>query len=132
MPDLDHLAREFEKLHDSMPLLLSRMAVIEAWQSGHPETHRLEKVVLDTAKIATDAKLHEMNELRKQIDSERGLYPTRELMDTKLAVVNKDIDDLRSSRDTEVGSKTTEQSFFDRYWPLFVAVIVVVAEHFWK
>ena len=129
---LDHLSKEFERIHDAFPKLETRLAIVEAWQLSHPETHRLEKLALDTAKIATDAKLHDMNELRKQIDNERGLYPTRELVDTKLAVIHKDIADLRSSRDTNTGEKSGEQSFLDRYWPLFVAGAVVIAEHFWK
>lgn len=126
--DLGHLEKEFEKVHDELPILLSRVAVTEEWQRAHPETHRLEAAALALANAAIAAKLHDMNELRKQIDTERGTFITREFYDREHQRIREEISDLRSSRDQGAG----EQSFLERFWPLFVAVGIVILQHFWK
>jgi hypothetical protein len=126
--DLEHLAKEFEKVHDELPILLVRIAVVEEWQRTHPETHRLEGVALSLASSMTAAKLHDMNELRKQIDTERGIFITREFYDREHQRIREELSDLRSSRDQGAG----EQGFLERFWPLFVAVGIVILQHFWK
>jgi hypothetical protein len=126
--DLGHLEKEFEKVHDELPILLSRVAVTEEWQRTHPETHRLEAAAFALANAAIAAKLHDMNELRKQIDTERGTFITREFYDREHQRIREEISDLRSSRDQGAG----EQSFLERFWPLFVAVGIVILQHFWK
>src|ERR1035441_4420028 len=81
MINVDHLAKEFEKLHDEFPKLLVHVALLEEWQRIHPDTHRLEGVALSIIKNATDLRLESMNELRKQIETERGSFVARELYD---------------------------------------------------
>ena len=121
---LDHLEREFEKVHDALPGLLARLAVLETWQRGHPDTHRLEGVALSLAREATDSRLHAMNELRQQIDQERGMYITRELYDREHQRMQEEVANLRTSRDTSTG----EKSALERFWPLLLsAAILAVA-----
>jgi hypothetical protein len=95
MIDLTHLESEFEKVHDALPVLTVRVAVIEEWLKSHPETHRLEGVALAVAKVATDLRLESMNNLRLQIDSERGSFVARELYDREHTRVREEITNLR-------------------------------------
>jgi hypothetical protein len=52
--------------------------------------------------------------------------------DAKIAELAKSYDakiaDLTKSRDTASG----EQGFLERFWPLIVAVAILVVQHFWK
>ena len=146
----EHISREFEKLHDEIPGLCVRISLTEKWQEAHPDTHRLEGNALSIAKAETDRRLHEMNQMRKQIDNERGTFVNRELYeqqharlredimkgaaynDAKIAELAKNYDakiaDLTKSRDTASG----EQGFLEKFWPLIVAVAILVVQHFWK
>ena len=127
--DLGHLEKEFEKVHDELPILLSRIAVIEEWQRTHPETHRLEAAALALANAAIAAKLHDMNELRKQIDTERGTFITREFYDREHQRIREEISDLRSSRDTSSG----EKGLLEQLWPFILAALTFLAGHLvWK
>ena len=129
MADLEHLAKEFEKVHDELPLLLVRIAVVEEWQRTHPDTHRLEGVALALASTITAAKLHDMNELRKQIDTERGTFITRELYDREHQRIREELSDLRSSRDTSSG----EKGLLEQLWPFILAALTFLAGHLvWK
>jgi hypothetical protein len=123
---------------------------MESWQRTHPETHRLEKVALDIAKDATDKRLESMNELRKQIDLERGTFVTRELygqehqhladtvtilrsdarkdIDILREDMRKSLDDLRKSRDTSVG----EKSILEQLWPFLFAAATFFGGHYLK
>ena len=94
---LDHLEREFEKVHDALPLLFTRVALIEEWQSAHPNTHKLEAIAVEVARRALDEKLHTMNNLKAQIDSERNTFITRELYDREHRRMQDDIANLRAS-----------------------------------
>ena len=141
---LDHLEREFEKVHDALPILATRVALVEEWQQSQPGTHRLEGVALTVAKEATDKRLEDMNNLRKQIDSERNTFITRELYDrehlrmreelTNLRMTQEAaIANLRTSRDESVGEKGT----LERFWPLLLsagilAIAIIEAAQHWK
>ena len=128
MAGLEHLAKEFEKVHDALPGLVTRIVQLEVWQSSHPDTHRLEGVALEVAKRATDQRLESMNELRKQIDMERGTFISRELYDREHLRIREElttlrttqeaaIANLRTSRDESVGEKGT----LERFWPLLLS-----------
>ena len=130
---LDHLSREFEKVHAALPVLTTRVAVVESWIVKHPDTHRLEGVALALAREATDGRLHSMNELRQQIDRERGTYITCELYDREHQRLQADIASLRSSRDTSTG----EKSALERFWPLLLsaallALAIIEAAKHWQ
>lgn len=128
MADLEHLSKEFEKVHDAIPKLCVRISLVEEWQRSHPETHRLESFALSVAKTATDQRLESMNELRKQIESERNTFVTRELYDRELARSRAEIDNLRQSRDEGIG----EKGILEKFWPLLLAAAMFLAGHWWK
>jgi hypothetical protein len=128
MAELEHFAREFEKVHDSLPKMEVRIAVVEEWQKSHPDTHRLEGVALELARKATDIRLESMNELRNQISEERGTFVTRELYDREAQRIREELNNLRASRDSSSG----EKGLLEKFWPLFLALAMFVAGHFWK
>ena len=85
MADLEHLTKEFEKLHDSVPLICERIARVEKWEEMHPSVHNLEKesvaLAFAAANMATahskseiERRLEAANRLREQIEQERGTY----------------------------------------------------------
>ena len=125
MADLDHLAIEFEKVHDVMPLLIARIAKTEMWMELHPQLHRAEGQAVTIAQDALGKKMVELNDVRNRfVDKEEYRREHTHLLE--------EISELRTAKDTNSGEKTGEQSFMDRYWPLFVAGAIVIAEHFWK
>lgn len=125
MADLDHLAREFEKVHDVMPLLIARIAKTEMWMELHPQLHRAEGQAVTIAQDALGKKMVELNDVRNR-------FVDKEEYRREHTHLTEEISELRSSRDNGIGLHVGEQSFLDRYWPLLVAVCVVIAGHFWK
>jgi hypothetical protein len=121
--NLEHLKREFERVHDALPALDRRITVLEAWQISHPDTHRLEGVALNVAKEATDKRLEAMNDLRKQIDNERGSFITRELYDREHLRLRDDIANLAKSRDSASG----EKGLLEQFWPWLLACLTFLA-----
>ena len=105
---IDHLAREFEKVHDAFPKLETRIAVIEAWQSHHPETHKLEGKALELAEKATAIKL--------------------ELFDREHQRVVRQIGSLLESRDSSVGEKVE----YGRFLPWLLAAATSAIAFFKK
>ena len=129
MADLEHLASEFEKLHDAMPAIVTELAVVKEWQRTHPDTHRLEAIALAVAKAATDERLHSMNEMRKQIDNERGTFITRELYDREHFRLITEVKELRAKSDNSSG----EKGALELAWPFLLAVGTFIAGHMvWK
>lgn len=64
----------------------------EQWQTAHGEVHVLEQKALDIAKAGINARLEEMNNLRAQVESERGRYLSREVYDEQHAALRDGID----------------------------------------
>ena len=73
----------------------------EQWQVSHERVHVLEQDAIGLARAAIEAKLEGMNELRAQINTERGQYVTRAIYDAQMDV-------LRNSTDSRL--KLLEQS----------------------
>jgi hypothetical protein len=128
MTDLDHLAKEFEKVHDALPSIFVRLTVVEKWQEHHPETHRLEAKALDLAKAATDIHLEHLNKTKEQLAEDRADFVKREVYDREHQRICEEIDDLRESRDSTSG----EKSLLEKFWPLFLAALMYAVGHFWK
>lgn len=128
MADLEHLAKEFEKVHDAIPKLLVRVSITEEWQRTHSDIHRLEGVALSIDREAVAQRMASMNELRKQIDSERGTFITRELYDRENQHMREEITDLRESRDIGSG----EKGLLEKFWPLLLAAAMFIAGHWWR
>jgi hypothetical protein len=76
MPEdkLIHLSKEFEIDHSGVARMRERLATLEAFVAAHPEIHRLEATVANVTKTELERRLHDMNNLRDQIDGERGTF----------------------------------------------------------
>ncbi|GAC1700042.1 MAG: hypothetical protein NVS9B4_00680 [Candidatus Acidiferrum sp.] len=59
----------------------------EMWRLGHLREHELIEVARVKAETLMSARLESMNELRSQIDRERGNYITRDVLDAKMDAV---------------------------------------------
>jgi hypothetical protein len=103
--DLDHLAREFEKVHDALPLLAERMAKTELWIELHPQMHRAEGQAVTIAQDALGKKMVELNDVRNRfVDKEEYRREHTHLLD--------DIAELRTTRDTSAGESVGKASFW--------------------
>jgi hypothetical protein len=69
-----------------------------------------------------------MNELRKQIETERGSFVARELYDREHSHLVTEIQSLRESRAEGCG----EKSLLDWLWPMLFAIGMFVVGHLWK
>src|SRR6478609_3097498 len=62
-------------------------ALMELWRMGHLREHELTEIARIKAEVSMDLRLNAMNELRSQIDKERGRYIDRDMLDARLLVV---------------------------------------------
>lgn len=69
----------------------TRIAVHEERWEGHRREHLAEFRALTEARSVIDARLADMNELRRQIDRERGGYATREMVETLLSSLEREV-----------------------------------------
>src|ERR1039457_4701056 len=74
MADLEHISKEFEIDHRELPKIRERLATIEEWKLAHPEIHRLEATVAQVTKTELERRLSSMNQMREQIELERGTF----------------------------------------------------------
>lgn len=75
----------------------------EQWQSDHMHVHELEREALDKAETAVNSRLEGMNELRAQINTERGTYATRDYVDTVNSSTDGRLRRLENSRSYAIG-----------------------------
>lgn len=108
---------------------------LDTYQTSHQQIHDLMDVALDKAAEAVNQRLGTMNELRDQINRERGVYVTIEVLDARLAMVTAQLDAIRqevasqneSSR-REIGLlKNTIANMEGRAWALAVAFPLVIS-----
>ena len=78
--------------------LTAQSKATDAAFAAHVEVHRLESVALNKAEERLDTKLAEMNELRAQINTERGQFVTRAVLDAEVKALVAEIRILRESR----------------------------------
>jgi hypothetical protein len=74
MADLEHISKEFEIDHREVAKIRERLAAIEEWKIAHPEIHRLEATVAQVTKTELERRLSGMNQMREQIEQERGTF----------------------------------------------------------
>ena len=95
-------------------------ALREQWQEAHENVHRLEDEARELAARVINIRLEGMNELRRQIDSERGVYISREVHDQQ-------INALREATDTRLKSLENAKSNLEgRLWMIGIAIGAVV------
>ncbi len=101
----------------------------EAWQFAHLHVHQMEHQALDTASIRLNERLAEMNEVRRQINEERGAFLLRDRYEASHEA-------LRSAFDQRLKMLETGQANAEgRMWMLGagisgILVIVQITLHF--
>jgi len=94
---LDYIKDHLDELEASIN---RRFAALETMMKTGVEAHHREHSQLDTQKARDEAdvnrRLEAMNELRSQINSERGLYVTRPLLDSQLEALHRQNQDNRT------------------------------------
>ncbi len=80
------------------PTIKERVSKLEEWRQHHPDIHRLENVARQIAAKDIDRRLEAMNELRRQIEEERGVYLTRDLYDREHGTLSGRVRDLELNR----------------------------------
>lgn len=92
----------------------------EQWQSLHEERHKADAHALEVASHDIDRRLEAMNEIRSQINSERGKYVLREMFD-------KSLDSARDTSDARFKMlEAFKNNFEGRFWMLGAAISAVV------
>ena len=94
-----------------------------------------DKVALDLAREIQKYKDEKANELRKQIESERGLYPTKAELKVEVERVNELIKPLAIYVTSQQGSISSErEARTQQNWStdkLFLVVITLINVFFW-
>lgn len=93
----------------------------ELWQTEHLERHKDLTVAVSTAASEINRRLDEMNELRKQIESERGQYVRRDMYDREHA-------SLRDLFDNRIKALENDRSNLNgRLWAVGATIAFVLS-----
>lgn len=146
------MSRPFPERVTLREFLERGVQALGAQLSTYIETHRQEHAQLagqvEGARRAVEARLDGMNELRSQITAERGLYVTRDYLDSRLNSMNTRIDDGTKLANThfETNSHRIQETERARAnldgrfaaWGLvltaiavIVPVLISILAHFW-
>jgi hypothetical protein len=69
----------------------------EDFIKAHQREHELEQLALGEARTNIDQRLRGMNEIREQINKERGQYVDRDVFDAKLGIFDERFNKLEKS-----------------------------------
>ncbi len=105
----------------------------ESWQKSHEDRHEAEARAVALASKDINRRLDEMNELRRQIENERGRYLPRDLYDKEhdalRETMNVRYDTLRDNLDIRLKTLENSKSNLEgRLWAIgaMISVIVIV------
>lgn len=113
----------------------------EAWQEAHESRHASEAEARQIASIEINRRLDDMNELRRQIEQERGRYLQRDLYDKEHTALRETmfskLDAQRDTMDARLKSlEGTKSNLEGRLWAIgamisAVVVAINLALRFW-
>ncbi len=113
----------------------------EQWQIAHEQRHESEAAALVIARSDVNRRLDEMNELRRQIDTERGKYMDRETYVREHTTLRESmavrIDTLRDTLDTRLKAlENTKSNLEGRVWAIGAGISAMVVAlqlilHYW-
>lgn len=103
----------------------------ELWQQEHLIRHELEDKARELATKNLEQRLHSLNEIREQINSERGEFVRRDYFEQKYDALSKEIDTGMTAlaKDTDTRMKVIENTisnFQGRLWMIGAAITFVV------
>lgn len=121
--------------------LIHERELREQWQDAHEDRHRAELEALKVARGEVDRRLDDMNDLRRQIEAERGKYLLRDLYDKEHDAMRDTfharLDTVRESADLRLKSlESTKSNLEGRLWAIgamigFVVIVINLALHYW-
>jgi hypothetical protein len=91
----------------------------EQWEVAHENVHELERLAISKAEVSVNQRLEAMNELRSQIQIERGSYVQREMYEKEHKALSDAID--ARLKILENGSSNLQ----GRMWVIGAVVIIV-------
>ena len=113
----------------------------EAWQQSHEARHSAEAQAVQLASRDINRRLDDMNELRRQIESERGKYLPREMYDREHDEMRNTVNVRFDSARVEVDSRlkileSSKSNLEGRLWAIGAMISAVVIAinlglHFW-
>jgi len=90
---------------DAFSTLRERIARLEEFRDRHMEVHVAERLAVSISDLSLNRRLDEMNNLRKQIDSERGDYILRDWFEKVHASLEDRIKILENGENRELGMR---------------------------
>ena len=133
----------FDAMKDELKLV--RESEQDRWES-HLREHAIVAEMIKKTETQLNSRLEDMNSLRTQITSERGMYITRDAVDERMAAVNSKIDERGGSAGTAIQSVQTQlaqrieameranANLQGRLWALGVGLTIVMflSHYIWK
>lgn len=124
-------------------------ARLDAYVNQHREMHEKMAEQLVASAAAVDRRLEGMNELRTQLNMERGQFVTRDMLDQRSSAVDIRFQDLGKRMDQRFEEQTKRISDMERAkanlegrmatWGAFlmavsviVPIIISIVTHFWR
>ena len=92
----------------------------QSWELAHEKIHALEDVARDIASTEINRRLDEMNQLRHQIEQERGTYISRPVYDSENKATDARLKILENANSNLAG----------RMW-VFIAVLALINLAVW-
>ena len=104
------------RLGDTFNSITERVAKLEKYELLHSEIHRLEAAALEATRRELERRLADMNELRAQIEHERGTFVVKDwferahlLMETKLTAQVETLETKLTAQVETLETKLTAQ-----------------------
>ncbi len=121
--------------HEVQALKENVLELARIHDDAHAREHALTQTALEKAEQSLTIRLESMNELRSQIYSERGTYVTRDMLETKMAALDTQLDSLGVMVNRRLGELENKQANLDGRFLILggvlgVAIVLVqVAAH---
>lgn len=93
----------------------------ELWERHHEIRHDLEEKARHAASVNLEQRLHSLNEIREQINSERGEFVRRDYFDQKYDALSKEFDTRMKA------IESTLSNYQGRLWMIGAVIATVVA-----
>ena len=131
------------RLGDTFNSITERVAKLEKYELLHSEIHRLEAAALEATRRELERRLADMNELRAQIEHERGTFVVKDwferahlLMETKLTAQVETLETRLKILEMRGGMAAGREEPINAIvkWVAYLLGVILVGllGHYWK
>ena len=131
------------RLGDTFNSITERVAKLEKYELLHSEIHRLEAAALEATRRELERRLADMNELRAQIEHERGTFVVKDwferahlLMETKLTAQVETLETRLKILEMRGGMAAGREEPINAIvkWVVYLLGVILVGllGHYWK